>query len=194
MYGLNAILFPAAMIALTDAGASRAATARPLLTVPFPVGGGSAVVLGAAARDRDPEGLRHGPRHDAVRREVVSPLERDHVLLRCRPELAVDRGRVARPGEEVLQHADVMAGHPLAEDAIAHVLRVTGIVVTAADGRGRLASCGRRRARALPHRSEPMRMTGRGGGRRLRCLLSRASLTSLSCRRWTSVMPQARFR
>src|SRR6478672_9328042 len=67
---------------------------------------------------------------------MVTPLERDHVLLGRGAESAVDLGPDADAREEVLEHADVVAAHPGPEDPIPHVDRVAGVGM-AADHHGR---------------------------------------------------------
>ena len=53
-------------------------------------------------------GLKDPP-DDPVGRQAPGRLERDHVLLGGRAEVPDDRGLVARAGQEVLQHTDVVA-------------------------------------------------------------------------------------
>ena len=58
---------------------------------------------------------------------MVSPLERDYVLLGRGAESAVDLGPDADAREEVLEDADVVAAHPGPEDPVPHVDRVAGV-------------------------------------------------------------------
>ena len=62
----------------------------------------------------------------------VSPLACWNAITLCLvvgPKCADDRRRKARARQEVLEHADVVAAHPLAQDPVAHVLGVAGILV-----------------------------------------------------------------
>ena len=70
---------------------------------------------------------------------VVRPLKADHVALRDRAEITRHARAIAGAREEVLQHAHVVAAHPLPQRPIAHVLRVARVVMPVAHDRGRRA-------------------------------------------------------
>ena len=62
-----------------------------------------------------PERLLDRNRHNTVGAEAMALLESDHILLGDRAEVAGDAGRIARESEVALEHADVVAAHPLAQ-------------------------------------------------------------------------------
>ena len=137
LYGLAWILLPAAIIALTAAGAEAGAIASPsgpiVALSPGPAGAGSVAGAGSrsrqalAALDGELELARLAPAHAPVDPPAAVALPRAHAQRGVATELAVDLQRQPPCGQQLLERADVGAPHrplerPRAEAALGRSL------------------------------------------------------------------------